>query len=291
MTPPDRRLTVVLVLSVVLVPLTLRSQPPDTSLRAVVQAGSAYVAEYQRTLTSVVADESAEQEVVTQVPPARNAVRRRRTASEVFFMFTPVTNHWMAIRDVMRVDGRELENRPDIRRDLETLADDHVSAALKAQNSRYNIGRITRNFSEPTLCLLVLDERHRNRFKFDRKRVQNDAGVTVVTLTFAEKEGPTLIWDYRLGKVLSTGEILIEANTGRVRETTFRARSGDITLELTTKYTADERLNMWVPASFRESYEGGVDRRARDGPSYYEHVVAEATYSNYRRFQTAARIK
>jgi hypothetical protein len=182
------------------------------------------------------------------------------------------------------VDGHDLGNRPDIRRELETLADHQVAAALKAQNSRYNIGRISRNFSEPTLCLLVLDATHRGRFKFDRKRVHDEAGVTLVTLAFAEKEGPTLIWDSRRGKVLATGEMLVEAVSGRVRETTFRAKSGDIKLVLTTKYVPDERLEMWVPGSFRETYEA-------DRPSDYEFVVAQATYSNYRRFQTAARIK
>ena len=277
--------------TLLVLPLTVASQQTDTSVRAVVQAGSAYVAEYQRTLTSVVADESADQEVVTRMPPDPNTTKRRQTRSEVFFMFVPGTNDWMAIRDVMAVDGRELENRPDIRRNLETLADHQVAAALKAQNSRYNIGRISRNFSEPTLCLLVLDGTHRRRFKFDRKRVYSEAGVTLVTLAFAEKEGPTLIWDSRLGKVLATGEILLEAASGRIRETTLRAKSGDIRLELTTKYGPDERLEMWVPASFRESYEGGADRRSRDGSSDFEHVVAQASYSNYRRFRTAARIK
>ncbi len=112
-----------------------------------------------------------------------------------------------------------------------------------------------------------------------------------MTVAFTEKESPTLIWDATRGKILSTGEIVIEAGSGRVRETTFRAHSGNIKVELTTKYAADERLEMWVPASFRESYEGGRRPRTMSENADYEHVIAVSTYSNYRRFQTTVRIK
>ena len=284
-------LRAVLILGAALTPVTITSQEPDTSTGAVVKAASAYIADYQRTLTSVVAEESQEQEVVRRMPADPDAVRLRRTISEVFFMFTPGTNDWMAIRDVISVDARPVADRRDIRGDLETLANHQVAAALKAQNSRFNIGRVTRNFSEPTLCLLVLDARHRQRFKFDRRRVQRDGDATLVTLAFTEKESPTLIWDATRGKIFSSGEIVVEAGSGRVRETTFRVRSGNINVELATKYTADERLGMWVPASFRESYEGGTNPRALERNADYEHVVAVATYSNYRRFQTTVRIK
>jgi len=288
---PRPRWSALLVLGLALMPLAIGSQEADTSTGAVVNAASQYVAQYQQGLTSILADESLEQEVVRRIPADPRARRLRRMVSEVFFMFAPGTHHWMAIRDVISVDGAELKDRPDILRDLETLADEEVAAALKAQNSRFNIGRVTRNFSEPTLCLLVLDARHRDRFEFDRRRVQNVDGVTLVTLAFTEKKSPTLIWDSMRGKVYSTGDIVVEAGSGRVLETTFRARTGDITVELTTKYVRDARLGMLVPASFQESYEGGVNRKSVETGRDYEQVVARATYSNYRRFQTAVRIK
>jgi hypothetical protein len=279
------RLRALLVISFALAPLTVASQQPDTSTDAVVRAASAYVADYQQRLTSVVADESLEQEVLRRAPTAASDARQRRMVSEVFFMFIPGTNNWMAIRDVISVDGAEVPDRGNVRRELETLADHRAAAALMAQNSRFNIGRITRNFSEPTLCLLVLDDKHRNRFRFKRRGVQRVADVTLVTLAFTEKESPTLIRDAVHGKVFSTGEIVVEAGSGRVRQTTFRVRSGDISVELTTNYAADGRLEMWVPASFHEVYQTLQSR------TDYEHVVARAAYSNFRRFQTAVRIK
>ena len=274
-----------LVISLALAPLTVASQHPDTSTDAVVKAASAYVAGYQQRLTSVVADETLEQEVPRRAPTAANDARQRRMVSEVFFMFIPGTNNWMAIRDVISVDGNEVPDRRNVRRELETLADHQAAAALMAQNSRFNIGRITRNFSEPTLCLLVLDAKHRDRFKFKRLGVQRGADATLVTLAFTEKESPTLIRDEVRGRVFSTGEIVVEAGSGRVRQTTFRVRSGDIAVELTTHYVADGRLEMWVPGSFHEVYQTLQSR------TDYEHVVARASYSNYRRFETVVRIK
>ena len=266
-------------------------QEPDTSTAAVVRAATAYVAEYQQRLTSVLADESCEQQVVRRLPPDNDAVRIRRMTSEVFFMFMPQAKGWMAVRDVVAVDGKPADDRSDIREALDRLADHDVAATLKAQNSRFNIGRVTRNFSEPTLGLLVLDGRHRERFKFERRRVQRETGTVLVTLAFTEKDSPTLIWDNREGPVFSSGEIVVEAQSGRVRQTVFRARSRDINVELTTSYAPHDQLEMWVPASFRESYESGVNRKGPERGAEYEHVVAVATYRNYRRFETAVRIK
>jgi len=52
---------------------------------------------------------------------------------------------------------------------------------------------------------------------------------------------------------------------------------------LTTEYAPDEKLGLWVPTVFRERYEDSR-RKAR------EIVLCEARYTNYRRFQTSARI-
>lgn len=280
-----------LILGLALPAMTVTSQEPDTSTAAVVKAAAEYVADYQQRLTSVLADESSEQEVVRRVPLDREAARSRRMVSEVFFMFTPGSNHWMAIRDVMSVDGKPVADRPDIRQSLETLDDDEVARRLKALNSRFNIGRVTRNFSEPTFSLLVLDDEHRDRFTFERRRVVKNGGTVLVTLAFTEKKTPTLIRDITRGRIFTTGDIVVETGSGRVRETSIRARSGDLDVELTTKYVADEGLGMWVPDLFRESYQAGVNPRSFDVRADYEHVVALSTYRNYRRFQTAVRIK
>jgi hypothetical protein len=275
------------------------AQGRDVSTRAIVAAGAAYVAEYQRRLTSVLADELYTQDILAQVPPDAEMRRTRSLRSEVFFMFAPASREWMAIRDVMAVDGQPVGERPDLQEALRTLQPREVAATFKTYNSRFNIGRTFRNFNEPTLGLLVLDEHHRRRFSFDRTRVERAGGDVLVTLAFKENDSPTLIYDVKRGRVFSKGELVVEAATGRVRRTVLSAKIRDVQLNLTTEYVLEPRLEIWVPATFREQYEYGVrptgefdaTSRPRRQRAEYERIVCEATYSNYRRFETSVRIK
>jgi hypothetical protein len=268
-------------------------QTRDTSERAVVRAAAGYIAEYQRQLTSIVADETYTQEVAAQSPRDPQMTRVRQMRSEVFFMYVARDHHWMAVRDVTTVDGKSISDRPDFRAALQKLAPDEAAARFKEYNSRYNIGRTFRNFNEPTLALLILDEHHRERFSFDRKRVERAGDSLLVTLAFAEKESPTLIFDPKRGRVFSKGEFTVEAGTGRVKRSVLSAKVDALRLELTTTFAPDARLGIWVPTLFREEYEYGTESKSNrlESTPDYEHVVCEAQYSNFRRFETTARIK
>ena len=261
------------------------SQEVDTSERGVLSAGAAHVAAYQRQLTSILADELSTQEIVAQRPHDATMPRGRRLRSEVFFMFAPATREWMAIRDVLEADGTPLESRPDLRNALRRLAPREVASAFKEHNSRFNIGRTFRNFNEPTLTLLVLDEEHRRRFSFDRRHVERADGTVLVTIAFTEKDSPTLIRHVDRGRVFSKGELVVEAGTGVIRRTALRGTIEKLRFELTTVYSPDARLGLWVPSVFTEEYEYGTGR------SDYEKIVCEARYSNYRRFETSVRVK
>jgi hypothetical protein len=264
---------------------------PDVSAKAVVAAAAAYVAEYQRQLTFVVAEESYRQHIALQSPHDPKMPRTRTTRSEVFFLAAPDNGEWMTIRDVLEVDGAEVQDRPDLREALRTLPAREVAATFKEYNSRLNIGRVYCNFNEPTLSLLVLDDQHRSRFSFDRRKVERDGEVTLVTIAFRERESPTLIFDQRSGRVLSRGEFVVEAGTGRVRRATLTATAGNVRLALTTEYAPEGRLGMWVPSLFREDYQAGSARSITTGTGEAEQIECEATYANYRRFETSARIK
>lgn len=289
----------VIVTRAVLLPLLLAilaggshiaSQGPDTSERAVVSAGGAYVAEYQRQLTSILADELYTQEIVDQRPHDANMPRSRRLRSEVFFMFAPATREWMAIRDVLEADGAPLEDRPDLRHALSTRSARDAAGAFKEYNSRFNIGRTFRNFNEPTLALLVLDEEHRHRFSFDRKEVERREGAALVTIAFTEKESPTLIRDVKRGRVFAKGELIIEAGTGRIHRTALTASVGELRVRLVTLYSPDPRLGLLVPSLFTEEYEYGTPRTSAR-QSDYEKIACSARYTNYRRFETIVRVK
>jgi len=268
-------------------------EQPDVSEKAIVAAASQYIASYQELLTAVLADETYAQHIVEQIPDDPDMPRRRRMSSEIFFMFAPVRRDWMTVRDVIAVDGKAIENRPDFQQALRTLPFEEVAASFRKQNARYNIGRTFRNFNEPTLGLLVLDERQRSRFAFDRARVERSGDVTLVTLRFEEKERPTLIRNVDGRHVFLMGELIVEAGSGRVHRTKVNGRIDDMRIELTTNYEPNQRLDMWVPSRFAEEYEHGVPPRGWSPKTRrgYERILCEASYTNFRRFGTSVKVK
>ena len=257
----------------------------DFSTKAVVARAASYVAAYQQKLTSVVADEEYTQEVLEQAPADPSMPRARRLRSEVFFAFEAVDRQWMAIRDTILVDGVPIRDRPSVRTAFETMAPAEVRRRFAQLNAYWNIGRLGRNFNEPTLGLLVFDSEHVSRFRFDRRTVVREPEATLVTLEFRERDRPTLIRDERLGTAYSRGEIVAD-DAGVIRRTIFRLSLKDTKVELTTEYTQNEKLGMWVPSVFRERYE-----RGRQGSTEYERIACEARYSNYRRFDVLTRIR
>lgn len=259
---------------------------PDTSARAVVAAAAAYVTDYQRQLTFVVADERYTQQILAQASGDAASFRPREIRGETFFLFTAPEQGWMAIRDVVEVDGRPVQDRRSPLDALRTLPPSQVAAEFKDANARYNIGRTYRNFNEPTLSLLPLTDLHRDRFSFARRGVAREGSDVLVTLEFRERESPTLIRDLKHGRLFSRGELLVEAGTGRIRRAEIRVEGKGLRVRLTTEYALETRLGMWVPVRFREEYERG---EGRDGER--ERIQCEAVYSNYRRFEASARIR
>lgn len=252
---------------------------------AIVDAAAAYVRQYQEQLTSVVADEIYTQQVKAQVPLDRGMPPSRTLRSEIFFMFAP-GHQWMAIRDVRQVDRRPVGDRPDLREALMTLPAVQVARQFKAYNSRFNLGRVSRNFNEPTLSLLVLDDRHRARFAFTRVRTQQVRGRHLVTVGFRERRGPTLIFNLQGDPVFSSGEITVEPSSGRITRATLSLTIDTVRITLTTTYGEDTRLGIWVPVRFGEHYVDG----SKKGP-YFEEIVCEARYTNFHQFEVRTRIR
>jgi hypothetical protein len=257
----------------------------DLSTRAMVERVTTYVSDYQQKLTSVVADEDYKQDIVDQTPLESSMPRARRLRSEVFFVFEAVGRQWMAIRDTILVDDVPIRDRLSARAALETMPPAEVRRRFAQMNAHWNIGRIIRNFNEPTLGLLIFDREHQPRFGFDRRSVVRVRDTILITLAFRERDRPTLIRDERDGPAYSRGEVVADAS-GVIRRTALRLSLKDTKVELTTEYAFDEKLGMWVPSVFRERYE-----RGREGSKEFERIACEAVYSNYRRFDVLTRIK
>jgi hypothetical protein len=271
--------------------LSIAQAPAGVDVAAVTSAAAAYVKAYQTQLTSVVADETYTQQILMQRPNDPAMPRQRQMTSEFFFMFAP-SGEWMGIRDVVRVDGAPVKDRRGVLDELNRLPLHEVADAFMQQNSRFNLGRTYRNFNDPTLVLQVLADAHRPRFTFERRRVDRRRAGTFVTLAFAEAPGPiSLIRDLQYNLILSAGEFVVDAGSGRIHRGVLRTTVGPVRMELVTEFVPDERLDMLVPGRFRERYEYGTRPTSFESELDYEEIACDARYSNYRRFQTSGRIK
>lgn len=267
----------------------------DTSLEATLSAARTYLAQYQTDLTFVLADEIATQQILRQDPGVPKTPRNRTTSSEVYFKFVEADGSWMAIRNVAKVDGVPVEDRPDLRAALLNQNAVQVARTFKAFNSQFNIGRLFRNFNEPTLALAVLDSKRAGAMEFSRKGVRVRDGATLVTIGFKEQRNPdALIYDLLMRPAPVDGEVVVEAGTGRIRRTVLKVSVGSVKAELTTVYEHDAKLDLWVPVNFLEFYEDNIPQTGAirlSGSIQYESIRCESKYTDFRRFTATAKIK
>lgn len=256
-------------------------RPVDTSVRAVLAAATSYLKAYQEALQFVIADEQAVQEVFDERDRRR---ARRETTGDFFLAWVPADGGWLSVRDITKVDGKPVEAGEDLRGLLNRGSMASIGRAMADRNARYNIGVVTRNFNEPMFALMILDAKHQSRFRFERRSVgRGDAG-TSVTLAFTERDRPTLVQAASGGPVFTSGELVLDAATGRLQRSVVIMKDGPTTAQLTTTFTENEKLKLWLPATMQERY-------THSSPRLKEVVVVESTYTNYRKFEVTARIR
>jgi len=268
---------------VALVVAAPRAQTPrkiDTSPTAVIASAGAYVVTYQKDMAFVLADEVAAQHV-TQ--PVLDRTEDRRTRAEFFLTYLPNDGVWISVRDVREVDGVAVKEADDIRSLIQRAPLSRLGSVIAEKNSRFNIGNVRRTFNEPTFGLLVVNQFHQRRFKFDRVSVTGGP-APIVTLKFTEKDRPTLIVGTRGEPVFTHGELDVDAVTGRVQRTRIEMTMGTVKASIATAYAPDAKLDLWVPAVMSEHYEQTAGERR-------ETISVDSEYSNYRRFDTSVIIK
>lgn len=254
----------------------------DLSPKALVAKASAYVADYTKKLAVIIGEESYIQEVF-----ASEGVRTqsRRMKGELFLTYVPADRGWIAVHDVNEVDGQPVTDRTELTSLIQRGTNMSVIAELAKRNGRFNIGSVARNFNEPTLALLILESSRSAHAEFKREAVETVGPTTLVTLSFKERKNqPTLIRSESGFPIYSSGQIVLEADTGRVRRTSLAFEYASMTGDLTTTYMPDPRLQLWLPSLFAERY-------VSEASGLKETIVCSARYSNYRRFETSGRIR
>lgn len=248
--------------------------------KAVVAVASAYVESFQKDAAFLIADEATTQR---RLDARDQTIESRQTKGEIFLTYLEADAQWIAVHDVASVDGEAVADREDLRSLLTKGSELRgVAQRVATRNARFNLGGVWRNFNEPTLPLLLLERSRIGNLSLDRKGVAREAGVTIVTVGFRERDRPTLVRGPR-EPIRAEGELVIEAESGRIRRTRFELDQDPFRAELVTTYALDARIGMWLPRAFVERYEGKPDGRE-------EVIVCETEYTNYRKFTVTGRI-
>jgi hypothetical protein len=274
---PDTRDPMPLALLITAV-LAQPAEQPD--LRSVMARAGAYVDQYQRDFSLLLADERYVQEVRD---PA--ATKRRVLLSEFALVRVEGADRtlWLAFRDVVEVDGRAVRDRQERLQRLFLAPPADVLAQARAialESARYNVGDVTRTVNVPTLALEFLESAAQKRSRFKKAGEETVQGARAWLVSFEERARPSLIRTPGGQDVRTKGLAWIDPRTGRVLKTRLdpQVRRG-VTARIITIYAPDERLQLWVPIGMEDLYET---------PS--GTLACEATYTNFRRFETEVKL-
>jgi hypothetical protein len=280
-----------IVLALIIAASALVAGAREPNVRSVVDRAARWVEQFERDFISVVADEHYDQ--FSSNGPA-SARLHREIRSELLFMRPEAGESWVAVRNVLSYadDGDSSIEVPNSRDRLtRVLAGGNRDGRnairrLADESARFNIGELARNLNTPTLALQFLDDAHRDRFKFRLDGGEQIAGDDVWRLVYQERRHPTIV-QANFRDIELAGRIWTRASDGAIVRTMLEldAKAGDnhtgLQTIITVEYVRDEKLNRPVPASMHEEYiEHGGDH----------HVTATAAYSNYRVFETSARV-
>lgn len=263
------------------------------SVNAVLDRLGEYLRVYEKQLTAITADEHYEQRATLRgydyVAPALRAtrMRQRQLDSEMAFVRLPGDAEWAGFRDVRKVDGKAIEGSGI--RLAEVLAGGAdafaKAAAITAASSKYNLGA-RRTINMPTVPLEVLHPRHREDFAYRLAGTERIGGVETARVEFFETQSPTVIRQPDGADLRTAGTAWIDPVTGQLwramvvwnrGEPNPRQAPGDS--HLTVEFGVDRRLQTMVPIEMREAFY-----------AFEGFGEAVATYRNFKRFETGARI-
>ena len=259
----------------------------EPSPKDVVRRMGAYVETYGEKASIIVASERYTQRVAGGLGPAEDRV----TVADFAIVRAAGFGGWVGFRDVVEVDGSRVSDREERLIQILTSAAGRMDEAQRLSNesARFNIGPIQRNFNVPTAGLFFFRPENLDRFRFTRKSVRDGTWE----IGFRETSRPTLVRTPTGVSLPAEGSIWVNADTGTVVRTRIhmtivvgqtRDDAGTGSAEIDVTYQRVPALDMWLPETMTEVYEG----KAGNGGW---RMFAEAKYSDYRQFQTSVRIK
>ena len=259
------------------------------ALDVVLERLSAYLLDYETKVVELAAEERYKQWIKRRSGYGGDTILRRNLRSTYFLVRLPDGQAWFGFRDVVHVDGRDVsrQGRPMAQLLSERTASAYDEAlAIMRANAQYNIGDIYRTINVPLQALELLHPQNRTRLDFRADGRGRVAGQETAIVGFQERSVPTLptlVSDGFGGELLAHGRAWIEPASGAVLRTelSFNGRAARFLKDsvIRVDYRRDPKLHVLVPTEMEETY--GLE---------IEVLHGVATYRNYRRFETGARM-
>jgi len=269
------------------------------TLAAVLDHAAHYVAQFQRELSSFVAEEQYRQDW-TQLPKngwSPEWARHRELVSDLFLV--KVGDDWLQVRDARDMDGLPLARRGNPI--LDAVRNHEDTASLDPDevvdlSAAYNLGDFVRTVNTPLFALKFLEaaNQQRCRFKFVPDRLpatvaaQADVpgafrtSTEVWVVEYQERERPTIMRDKHVGgkNVPARGRFWIEADSGRVFMSEIVVDNRTVRATIDVSYQSQPVRGLLLPVEMREWYEAKktgskVQTIARYGRFRENHDIQE----------------
>jgi len=264
------------------------SSPSQERLTQMLANAGQQVRHFEQDFALVISDEDYRQHAGgrshTDLP------QHRHTRAEMLFIWLPDERVWLTVRNVLNVDGRDVaQSRDRLRSAVGEPGGERLTRLrrLVDDSARFNVGRAFRNFNYPTLALAFLDPAVQPRFTFTLAGRERVGGTDAWKINYVEHASPTVIQGDGADRI-SRGSVWIAIRDNVVVRTRLDLRipgsesSAVATVEV--DYAPDAKLAVWVPVKMKETY------TEMTGSTVVENIGGEATYSNFRRFETSGRI-
>jgi VWFA-related protein len=254
----------------------LTAPTPSTSdPRIILAAAAKYLAQYEKDVSAVVAEETYVQRIA-----GVGASRESRTLRSDMLVILDEMAGWVGFRDVFEMDGHPVRDRDQ--RLMNLFMRPNKDAVVQArrvveESSRYNLNPsgsgINRTINQPFMALKFLRARNQGRstFRLERSTASEPSGP--VRLMFREFAQPRLISSP--DNAAAQGAFTIDPATGRVTSTELDIQTGRTRIRIRVAFAEHEKLHLSLPSSMDESY------------TSVPPIEGHATYSNFRQFNVA----
>lgn len=243
-----------------------------------------YIARFETDAAALVAEEHYIQHLDQGAGVERTTVTRELRSDYV--LVKPADREpWLGYRDIFEVDGAPVRDRDArlVQMLSSTAADSRERAsAFVREGSRFNLGP-ERTVNTPTLPLQLLARANESRFRIGVPR--GWARLEQVAVTFEERGRPTIVRTPEGAYVESRGTVVLRVSDGAI-----------LTAHLSFFFTGDRRKEPEARLSIEYGAVPNVTvpvplRMIEELPMQGANATGTATYTNYRRFQTSARIR